>query len=190
MKNDNQSLAKTWMQRLPERAHKKGYTGRLGNALFLLKYIRIKIIDNVARHCPVTSLRETLYGFMGVKIGRGTFIGRDVYFDTAWPELISIGEGCSIAQCSILLCHEYDLENYFYGDLIHNLPHIIKPISIGRNVMIGSRSTILPGVSIGEGAVIATGAIVNRDIPAWSIAAGAPARVVRKVVNHPKNKQE
>jgi len=181
MSNTNQSLFKTWRKRLPERSRAKGYHGKLGNLLFLVKYIRIKYMDLVARHCPITVLREWFYRRMGVKIGKGTFIDRDVYFDSVWPELISIGAGVSIAQCAILLCHEYDTEQYSYGDLIHNMPHIVKPIKISDNVMIGSRVIILPGVTIGEGAIVGTGAIVNKDIPQWSIAVGSPARVVRRL---------
>lgn len=181
MSGMTQSLLRTWGGRLPERAHAKGYRGKLGNSLFLTRYMLIKHIDLIARHCPVTVLREWCYRRMGIKIGKGTFVDRDVYFDTVWPELISIGAGVSIAQCTILLCHEYDTEHYSCGDMIHELPHIIEPIKIEDNVMIGSRVTILPGVTIGEGSIIGTGAVVRKDIPPWSIAVGVPARVIRRV---------
>lgn len=55
----------------------------------------------------------------------------------------------------------------------------IKPVSVGAGADIGTNATILPGVSIGEGAIIGAGAVVTTDIPAYAIAAGVPARVLR-----------
>ena len=56
---------------------------------------------------------------------------------------------------------------------------VAKPIIIGNNVWIGAAATILAGVTIGENAVIAAGAVVSRDVPADTLAAGVPARVLR-----------
>lgn len=55
------------------------------------------------------------------------------------------------------------------------------PITIGNNVWIGGSATILPGVTIGDNAVIAGGAVVVKDVPAWSVVAGNPARVIRQI---------
>ena len=54
------------------------------------------------------------------------------------------------------------------------------PVIIGNNVWIGDKATILPGVTIGDGVVIAANAVVTKDIPAYSVAAGNPARIIRK----------
>lgn len=58
---------------------------------------------------------------------------------------------------------------------------IPKPIVIRRNAWIGAAATILPGVTIGENAIVAAGAVVNRDVPANAIVAGIPAKVVKTV---------
>lgn len=55
------------------------------------------------------------------------------------------------------------------------------PVIIGKNVWIGDKATILPGVTIGEGAVIAANSVVTKDVPAYSVVAGNPARVVKQV---------
>jgi acetyltransferase-like isoleucine patch superfamily enzyme len=57
----------------------------------------------------------------------------------------------------------------------------LKPPRVRRFAVIGAGATILPGVEIGEGAMVAAGAVVTRDVPAWTIAAGVPARMTRRV---------
>lgn len=56
-----------------------------------------------------------------------------------------------------------------------------KPVTIGDDCWIGGAVVILPGVTIGEGCTIGASSVVTRDIPAWSVALGSPARVVKKV---------
>ena len=58
---------------------------------------------------------------------------------------------------------------------------IFQPIHIEKNVWLGANVTVLPGVTIGEGSIIAAGAVVTKDVPANMIAAGVPAKVIRKV---------
>ena len=57
----------------------------------------------------------------------------------------------------------------------------IKPIIIGNNVWLGFDVVVLKGVTIGDGAIIGAKSVVTRDIPAWSIAAGNPAQVVKYI---------
>jgi acetyltransferase-like isoleucine patch superfamily enzyme len=54
-----------------------------------------------------------------------------------------------------------------------------KPIHIKRNVWIGAGATILPGVTIGENAIVAAGAVVSRDVPANTIVGGIPAKILK-----------
>lgn len=56
---------------------------------------------------------------------------------------------------------------------------VAKPITIGNNVWIGAAATILPGVTVGDNAVIAAGAVVSRSVPADTLVAGVPARVIK-----------
>ena len=58
---------------------------------------------------------------------------------------------------------------------------IAAPINIGNKVWIGSNATILPGVTIGDGAIIAAGAVVTKDVDEYSIVAGVPSKFIRKV---------
>lgn len=83
---------------------------------------------------------------------------------------IEIGEGTAIARDVII--------RSFDGHNIDGSP-LSAPIKIGNHVWIGQRAMILKGVTIGDGAVIAAGAIVTKDIPAGCLAAGVPAKVIR-----------
>lgn len=54
------------------------------------------------------------------------------------------------------------------------------PVIIGKNVWIGDKATILPGVTVGEGAVVAANAVVTKDVPAFSVVGGNPARILKQ----------
>lgn len=89
--------------------------------------------------------------------------------------LITIGDNVRIAPYTIILDSDYhDVQNPF-SDVSG------QPITIEDNVWIATRSTILKGVTIGRGSVIATGAVVTKDVPENCIAAGVPARVIKKI---------
>lgn len=88
-------------------------------------------------------------------------------------EHISIGNGCVISHdCTIMDSDAH----YLNGD------NHTEPVEIGNHVWIGTRVVVLSGVKIGDGAVIAAGALVNSNIPAYSMAAGVPARVIKEKV--------
>jgi acetyltransferase-like isoleucine patch superfamily enzyme len=57
-----------------------------------------------------------------------------------------------------------------------------KPITVGDDCWIGGHAVILPGVTIGEGCTVGAASVVTRDVPAWSVVMGSPARVVKKVM--------
>lgn len=61
-----------------------------------------------------------------------------------------------------------------------------KPITVGNNVWIGARVCVLPGVTIGDNAVIGAGSVVTRDVPAGVLAAGSPCRVIREIAAKPR----
>ena len=62
------------------------------------------------------------------------------------------------------------------------LPFVKKPVVISRYVFIGVNSTILPGVTIGEGAVIGAGSVVLKDVEPYTLLAGNPAKFIRKLI--------
>lgn len=90
-------------------------------------------------------------------------------------ELVVIGQNVRIAPYTIIMDSDFhDLNNHFADG-------VSKPIVIGDDVWIATRSTILKGVTIGKGSVVATGAIVTHDVPDYSVVAGVPAKVIKKL---------
>lgn len=88
--------------------------------------------------------------------------------------LVEIGSGCDISwDCNIL---DRDYHKLNSGT------EAIKPVKICDNVWIGCGATILKGVTIGEGAVVAAGSVVTKDVPPHALAGGNPARVIKENV--------
>ena len=92
---------------------------------------------------------------------------------------IKIGNDCMIAPGVYIVDSNHGIKK---GILMRKQPMVSKPVLIGNDVWIGAGAKILAGVKIGDGSIIGTGAVVTKDIPANSIAAGVPARVIKKRV--------
>lgn len=126
-------------------------------------------------------LRPILIRKMGCHVGKNTFFGDYVRMDTSYADMIYIGDYTHITSGCRLLCHQRDLTGYCVGDNAADLGYRTGEIHIGKGVMVGMETIIMPGVTIGDGAIIGAGSIVTKDIPAWTIATGRPARVVKEI---------
>lgn len=126
-------------------------------------------------------LRPKLIRKMGCHVGKNTFFGDYVRMDTSYADMIYIGDYTHITSGCRLLCHQRDLTGYCIGDNAADLGYRTGEIHIGKGVMVGMETLIMPGVTIGDGAIIGAGSIVTKDIPAWTIATGRPARVIKSI---------
>lgn len=111
-----------------------------------------------------------------VNLGDGSFISKDTQIISL--DRIDIGENCFISW-------DVQITDSDFHKIISNNANT-KPIIIEDNVWIGSRATILKGVTIGEGAVVGSGAVVTRDVPARTLVVGNPAKVIRENVSWEK----
>lgn len=110
-----------------------------------------------------------------IEIEKGVFINHNVFID-AW-EKVTIKENASIAF-GVLICtssHKIGGDDRRAGESDR------RPVVIGRGCWIGARATILPGVRVGDGCVVASGAIVNKDCEPNSLYAGVPARKIKTI---------
>lgn len=109
-----------------------------------------------------------------VKIGDGTFINRSAYL----RDLVSIGENVNLGPFVRMLTDGHDIgkQSRRAGT------NVTKPIEVGDGAWIGAAATILGGVSIGSGSIVAAGSVVTKDVPPNAIVAGVPARIVRGIL--------
>jgi acetyltransferase-like isoleucine patch superfamily enzyme len=105
----------------------------------------------------------------GIRIGDNTVVNRFCYLDGRCS--LTIGNNVNISHYTLIQTLTHDAQSPSFACLE-------RPVTIGDHVWIGARALICPGVSIGEGAVIGAGAVVTRDVPAFAVAAGNPARVI------------
>lgn len=126
-------------------------------------------------------LRPFILRRMGCKVGKGCFIGDYVRVDTSHTDMITIEDSVSIASGSRLLCHQRDFSDYCVGDDYMKLGYTVKPIHLKKGCLIGMESFVMPGVTVGEGAVVGAGSLVAKDVPDWCVAVGRPAKVVREI---------
>jgi acetyltransferase-like isoleucine patch superfamily enzyme len=154
--------------------------------------VRIGMELNTQYHTP-EELREIMGRLIGKKLdrsfrmfppfytdfGKNITIGKDVFINSGCHFQdqggIEIGDGALIGHNVVLATINHDLNPR------KNRKNHYAPIKIGTRVWIGSNATILPGVTIGDYAVVAAGAVVTRDVPAMTIVGGVPAKVLKVV---------
>lgn len=152
-------------------------------------------VSAAARNVPGHAGHRVRNRIVPYRNGRGVVVREGVHIDR--PSRLTLGNNVSInRRCvinanggitigdDVLIGPNVILysQNHRFGEvamLIRDQGYDQAPVTIERNVWIASGVVVLPGVTIGEGSVIGAGSIVTRDIPAWSVAVGNPARVVR-----------
>ena len=145
---------------------------------FLLKYVMNSAI--LSPFLP-RKIRPWVLRKIGCHVGKNVFIGSEVYIDSGYANLIYIEDNAHVTARTILLCHKRDLSDYCIGDNYADLPYKAAEIHLGKGCSTGTGTIIMPGVSIGDGSIIGAGSLVTSNIPAWTIAVGRPAKVVRNI---------
>lgn len=152
---------------------------KLGDGVYISALGRdgVRLGDNVSLGAYSRVVLSTGFNEPGafIKIGNAVGIGEFAYLGGAGG--LEIGDECIVGQ--YFSCHP---ENHNYQDLELSIRHqgvVRKGIKIGRNCWIGSKVTILDGVEIGDGCIIAAGAVVTTSFPPNSIIGGVPAKLLK-----------
>lgn len=132
------------------------------------KVVRNFIVIQTARYTPFLSMKNWLYRtLLGMKVGDQTSFALMVMLDIMFPEKISVGRNTVIGYNTTILAHEYLIKEYRLGEVV-----------IGDEVMIGANTTILPGVQIGNQAIVSAGTLVHKDVPEGAFVGGNPMRII------------
>jgi acetyltransferase-like isoleucine patch superfamily enzyme len=122
---------------------------------------------------------STVFAPFYTNFGRFIELGKDVF----------INHACSFLDMGGITIEDYVLLGPKVNLITENHPVdpanrralICKPVIIRRNAWIGAAATILPGVTIGENSIVAAGAVVSKDVPANTIVAGVPAKIIKPI---------
>lgn len=143
---------------------------------------------NILSRCAVPGRQVRLrmplvvYHPENLRFGEQVDVGENVVLRASGG--LSIGSRVLIAAGAVLTTVGHPLQLPRWGR------NVSAPIVIGDDVWIGANAVILPGVTIGDGSVIAAGAVVTADVPPLSVAAGVPARVIRRIDSDPADINE
>jgi UDP-2-acetamido-3-amino-2,3-dideoxy-glucuronate N-acetyltransferase len=140
------------------------YGCRIGSGSRIGTFVEVQRGAVIGRNCKISS-----HSFIceGVTIEDGVFIGHGVMFtNDTYPRAVNMD-----------------------GSLQSDADWAVVPITIGKHASVGSNATILAGVTVGEGALVGAGAVVTKDVPAFAIVAGVPAKIIGTVKDAPDTVQ-
>ncbi|RSL30770.1 acyltransferase [Salibacterium salarium] len=133
------------------------------------KVVKNFIVIQIARITPFLPMKNWMYRtFLRMKVGEKTAFALMMMPDVMFPEKIHVGRNSVIGYNTTILAHEYLITEYRLGE-----------VHIGDNVMIGANTTILPGVRIGDDAVVAAGSVVHKDVEPGTVVGGNPLQWIR-----------
>ena len=147
----------------------------------LVKSFIGKILQCIAMtHLPIGGkLRCRIERLRGVNIGKHVFLAGGNILDRVRPDLITIEDYVSLAGGVYILTHSNPTTPL--RDLLGETAHVIKPVHIKKGAWIAINVVILPGVTIGENAIVAAGSVVTKDVPPYTIVGGSPAKEIKRI---------
>lgn len=151
------------------------FINTIASSKLTIPLIRKKIYNVFGISTNTKKISHDLYfRSSNVEIGEGSWINSSCFFDNT-HSAVKIGKNCGIAM-GVMFCtntHLIGKESLRAGKSTHS------SIEVGDGSWIGTRATILPGVKIGRGCIIAAGAVVNKDCEPNGLYAGVPAKRVK-----------
>jgi acetyltransferase-like isoleucine patch superfamily enzyme len=154
-----------------------------GRYSFPMSFFSRYIFERLAFFSMSNKFRVGCYKNMGVDIGSEVYLGNYLIFDRIFPEKIHIGDNTSIGDRCIITAHanipaDTPLKKIY--------PRTMKETRIGTNVWIMPSCIITPGVTIGDFSVIASGAVITKDVPPMVLAGGVPAKPLKDLAGELK----
>ena len=155
------------------------YKGIIGNIRYYCRFIFGRTLQTFALLAPHPGMVVMLHKLRGVKIGKNVYMGQMVHMDSLYPNLITIEDNVSIGTNSMIFAHSdpgycVEMEEKYY--------HLkIGATTIKKGSWIAPSVIIMCGITIGENSVVGAGSVVTRDVEPYTVVAGSPAKVVKKL---------
>lgn len=135
------------------------------------------ILTRVAKVTFSYKIRIGIYKHLGMRIGKDTYIGRLDIIDQTLSSLVTLGDRVTISSGTTLVVstgpNNSRLRNIY--------PRKFGKIIIEDDAWIGTGVIILPGVTIGKMSIVAAGAVVTKDVPPFTVVAGVPAKIIKRL---------
>lgn len=144
-----------------------------------MKNLIKKIYLKLGIWCGFILMPDETKGRQNVKYKIGTVNMHNSHIDDLIPQAVTIGENFVSSLNSMIIAHDASLYN-------HIRKHRVEEIIIGDNVFLGAAAIILPGVNVGNGAIIGAGSIVTKDVKEYTVVAGNPAKFICTVDDYIK----
>lgn len=153
----------------------KQYAKDRDRSVFGYLWFKIKstLFQSLALNCPLNSVRVQLHRWRGVQIGNGVYIGKKVFIDNLYPDYVILEDNAHLHMESMIIAH--------FNPAIHFSPvfeAIANPVIVKKEAIVGIRAVIMPGVTIGNHAMVMAGTVVTKNIPAYSLVQGNPSKIV------------
>ena len=168
-------VERSFYQAWKRTAKEHGYKGFMAMPRFLYRRTMDHFWQVLSRIVPYSGLRIWMHRRRGVKIGKNVHIGPLVTIDDVYPNFVIIEDGVSIAGQNFILTHNKPLEYHK-----HLSDAFLSPVTIKKNAWVAIGVIILPGVTIGEGSIVASGSVVTKDVPPNTLVGGIPAKVIKE----------
>jgi len=153
--------------------------GNAGKLSLRFKFLKSWLLHKSAYSSAYPGWAIRMQKARGVKIGKNCHINPYVLIDLLYPHLITIENNVSLGSYSMIFAHSNPTANLFLKK--NGYSRVVKPVLIKEGAVINPGSIITAGVTIGKNSMIAVGSVVSRDVPDYSVVAGNPARVVKKI---------
>jgi len=155
-----------------------GKKGKFECFKYKVRFLYRFIFEKICFFSPTSPIRVFFHKARGVKIGKGVYIGHEVIIDRLYPDQVVLKDNCSIGDRTLLYAHANIPSN---TNLKKLYPRTVKKIVVEKGAWIMPGCTVTLGVTIGKEAVVATGSVVTKDVPARSLVGGVPAKKLKEL---------
>lgn len=138
-----------------------------------------KVLKLLVKQMPMYQLRSAMLRWCGYRVGKDVYVGEDLIIidePSDWG-MVSIGDRVAISPRVTLVVSSRPN----FSRIARYVPVKHGPIAIESDVWLGTGVVVLPGIKIGEGAVVGANSVVTKDVNPYTIVGGSPARLIREV---------